>query len=90
MMVEPSGIALISTSSGSIEALGISISGVELGSISIKSGVCAFSFNEYYSILLYFCVFNIAKSLLISTQSFISIVWFNIKSTSALFFHLFN
>ena len=37
---EPSRVALLITSFGSIEALGI--------------GVCAFSFNEYDSILSYF------------------------------------
>ena len=54
MLGEPSRVALITTSFGSIEALGIGISGVQLGSISIKSCVCAFSFNEYDSTLLYF------------------------------------
>ena len=53
MLGEPSRVALITTSFGSIEALGIGISGVQLGSISIKSCVCPFSFNEYDSILSY-------------------------------------
>ena len=43
MLGEPSRVALISTSFGSNEALGIDISGVQLGSISIKSCVCVFS-----------------------------------------------
>ena len=51
---EPSRVALLITSFGSIEALGIGISGAQLGSISIKPCVCAFSFNEYDSILSYF------------------------------------
>ena len=54
MLGESSRVGSITTSFGSIEALGIGISGVQLGSISIKSCVCAFSFNEYDSILLYF------------------------------------
>ena len=54
MLGEPSRVALITTSFGSIEASGIGISGVQLGRISVKSCVCAFSYNEYDSILLYF------------------------------------
>ena len=54
MLGEPSRVALITTSFGSIEALGIGISGVQLGSISIILCVCPFSFNEYDSILSYF------------------------------------
>ena len=30
------------------------MSAVQLGSISIESNICAFSFNEYDSVLLYF------------------------------------
>ena len=54
MLGEPSRVALITTSFGSIEASGIGISGVELGRVSVKSCVCPFSYSEYDSILLYF------------------------------------
>ena len=47
MLGESSRVALISTSSVSIEALGIGKSGVQLVSVSIKSSVCAVPFNEY-------------------------------------------
>ena len=50
MLGESSRVAIISTSFVSNEALGIAKSGVQLGSISIKSGVCAVPFNEYDSI----------------------------------------
>ena len=45
MLGESSRVALITTSFGSIEALGIGMSGVQLKSISMKSSVCEFSFN---------------------------------------------
>ena len=50
MLGESSRVAIISTSFVSNEALGIGKSGVQLGSISIKSSVSAVSFNEYDSI----------------------------------------
>ena len=49
MLGEPSRVALITTSFGSIEASGIGISGVQLGRISVKSCVCAFSYYEMQS-----------------------------------------
>ena len=49
-MGESSRVALISTSFGSIEALGVGISGMQLETISIKSSVCAFSF---YAVILF-------------------------------------
>ena len=51
MFGEPSRVALITTSFGSVETLGIGISGVQPGSTSIESCVWAFSFNEYESII---------------------------------------
>ena len=43
---DSSRVALISTLFGSIKALGIGISGVQLGSISVKSSVYEFTFND--------------------------------------------
>ena len=48
MLGDSSRVALISTSFGSIKALGIGISGVQLESILVRSSVNEFSFNEYY------------------------------------------
>ena len=42
---DSSRVALISTLFGSIKALGIGISGVQLGSISVRSSVYEFTFN---------------------------------------------
>ena len=85
MLGEYSRVVLISTSFVSFEVLRIGLSAVQLGNISIKSSVCAFSFIEYDSILLCF-FFTITlcssrsfkwparKSELILTQSFIFII----------------
>ena len=50
---DSSRVALISTSFGSIKALGIGISGVHLGSISVRLSVYEFSFNEYDSVIFF-------------------------------------
>ena len=47
MLGESSKVALISTSFVLIEALGVDISRVQLGGISVKSNVCAVPFNEH-------------------------------------------
>ena len=54
MLGKSSRVALITNSFGSIKALGTGISAVTLGSISIKSSVCAFSFNR----ILYCYIFS--------------------------------
>ena len=55
ILSESSKVAFISNSFVSIEALGIAISGLKLGSISIKSSFFAFSFNEYgFKLLCFF------------------------------------
>ena len=43
---DSSRVALISTLFGSIKALGIGISGEQLGSISVRSSVYEFTFND--------------------------------------------
>ena len=55
-MGEPSRVALITTSFGSIEASGICISGVQLGRISVKSCVCAF---HIMNMILYCYIFSL-------------------------------
>ena len=77
MLGESSKVALISTSFVLIEALCVDISRVQLGSISVKSNVCAVPFNKHDPIGS--CSsreFKRAtrKSILILAQSFIFII----------------